>query len=156
MPVINLKPPPSGALDPAFLKLLTDSYARTVGEPLIGADQGPGWLYNDAPFAVLAHSAAADPVFVYANRMAQRCFEYGWDEFITIPSRLSAEAPDREERQSLLDAVARNGFIDNYRGLRIAKSGRRFWIEGGIVWELTDDNGQRRGQAALFTSWTDV
>lgn len=84
------------------------------------------------------------------------CFEYGWDEFITIPSRLSAEAPNRDERQRLLDAVASHGFIDNYRGMRVAKSGRRFWIEGGIVWELTDERGQRRGQAALFTSWTDA
>ena len=105
---------------------------------------------------VLAHSTAADPIFVYANRTAQSCFEYGWDEFTTIPSRLSAEAPNRDERQRLLDAVAHNGFIDNYRGLRIAKSGRRFWIEDGIVWELRDENGKRCGQAALFTSWTDV
>jgi hypothetical protein len=95
-------------------------------------------------------------MFVYANRTAQRRFEYSWEELITIPSRLSAEAPNRDERQRLLDAVARNGFIDNYRGLRIAKSGRRFWIEGGIVWELSDENGERRGQAALFASWTDV
>jgi hypothetical protein len=156
MPVTNVTPPPSAALDAAFFRLLSHSYARTVGKPLIGAGQDAAWLYNDAPFAVLAHSTAADPIFVYANRTAQRCFEYGWDEFITIPSRLSAEAPNREERQRLLDAVARNGFIDHYRGMRIAKSGRRFWIEGGIVWELTDEHGQRRGQAALFTSWTDV
>jgi hypothetical protein len=118
--------------------------------------QDAAWLYSDAPFAVLAHNTDADPVFTYANRAAQSCFEYKWDEFVTIPSRLSAEAPNRDERQRLLDAVARNGFIDNYRGLRIAKSGRRFWIEGGIVWELRDENGQRRGQAALFMSWTDV
>ncbi len=148
-------PPPFAALDPAFFRLLTDSFAKTVGRPLIGDGQDAAWLYDQAPFAVLSHSAAVDPIFVYVNRTAQRCFEYGWDEFITIPSRLSAEAPNREERQRLLDAVARNGFIDNYRGMRIAKSGRQFWIEGGIVWELTDDQGQRRGQAALFTSWTD-
>ena len=54
------------------------------------------------------------------------------------PSRLSAEAPDRAERQALLDAVARNGFMTGYRGLRIASTGRRFWIEDGIVWELLD------------------
>ncbi|WNV10316.1 MEKHLA domain-containing protein [Tardiphaga sp. 709] len=148
--------PPAFALDTSFFKLLSGSYLRTVGKPLLAPVQDAAWLYSDAPFAVLAHSTAADPVFVYANKTAQRCFEYGWDEFITIPSRLSAEGPNRDERQRLLDAVAHNGFIDNYRGLRIAKSGRRFWIEGGIVWELRDENGERRGQAALFTSWTDV
>jgi MEKHLA domain len=148
--------PPAFALDAPFFKLLSRSYLRTVGKPLLAPGQDAAWLYNDAPFAVLAHNTDADPVFTYANRTAQLCFEYGFDEFVTIPSRLSAEAPNRDERQRLLDAVARNGFIDNYRGLRIAKSGRRFWIEGGTVWELMDEAGQRRGQAALFTSWTDV
>lgn len=152
----DISPTPCAALDPSFFQLLTNSFARTVGKPLVTSNQDVAWLYNDAPFAVLAHNAATDPMFVYANRTAQRCFEYSWEELITIPSRLSAEAPNRDERQRLLDAVARNGFIDNYRGLRIAKSGRRFWIEGGIVWELSDENGERRGQAALFASWTDV
>jgi PAS domain-containing protein len=147
---------PHAALDPAFFQLLTTSFARTVGRPLVAPGQDATWLYAEAPFAILSHSVAADPIFVYANRTAQRCFEYDFDEITALPSRLSAEAPNREERQRLLDAVARDGFIDNYRGLRIAKSGRRFWIEGGIVWELTDEHGQRRGQAALFTSWTDV
>lgn len=147
---------PPAALDENFFNLLVSSYQRTVGKPLVTGNQDAAWLYGEAPFALLSHNTAADPVFVYANRTAQRCFEYGWDDFIVTPSRLSAEAPNRDERQRLLDAVARDGFIDNYRGRRIAKSGRRFWIEGGVVWELTDENGQRRGQAALFASWTDV
>ena len=142
--------------DADFFALLASSYARSVGKPLVAEGQDATWLYNNAPFAVLAHSTDADPVFVYANRTAQTCFEYGWDEFVTIPSRLSAEAPNREERQRLLDAVTRDGFISDYRGMRIAKSGRRFWIEGGTVWHLIDEAGTPRGQAALFTSWTDV
>ena len=54
---------------------------------------------------------------------------------IGLPSRLSAEAPEHAERQRLLDAVARDGFTGGYRGLRIAKGGRRFWIEprGGLA-----------------------
>jgi PAS domain-containing protein len=146
----------TSAADPAFFALLASSYARAVGRPLVADGQDAAWLYNDAPFAVLAHDTAPDPVFVYANRTAQACFEYGRDEFITLPSRLSAEAPNREARQLLLDAVARDGFISDYRGMRIAKSGRRFWIEGGTVWQMIDKAGVRRGQAALFTSWTDV
>ena len=142
--------------EPDFFALLASSYARVVGRPLVAAGQDAAWLHNDAPFAVLAHNTAPDPVFVYANRTAQGCFEYGWDEFITLPSRLSAEAPNREERQLLLDAVTRDGFISDYRGKRIAGSGRRFWIEGGTVWQLIDEAGTPRGQAALFTSWTDA
>ncbi len=75
---------------------------------------------------------------------------------MTLPSRLSAEASDRAERQKLLDEVTRNGFLSGYRGLRVAKSGRRFIIEDGVVWELIDRAGLRHGQAATFLSWRDV
>lgn len=152
----NLSSLPATARDPAFFKLLTGSYAHAVGVPLAPAGEDAAWLYNDAPFVVLAHSTADDPVFVYANRAAQRCFEYDWDEFTALPSRLSAEAPNREERQRLLDTVARQGFVDDFSGERIAKSGRRFWIESGVVWDLIDEQGERRGQAAMFRSWRDV
>ena len=92
--------------DPAFFALLTGSYARLVGTPLVPQGKDASWLYNQAPFAVVAHDTAADPKFIYANMCAQVCFEYSWEEFIGLPSRLSAEAPERAERQALLDAVA--------------------------------------------------
>jgi hypothetical protein len=144
------------ATDPAFFALLTGSFAQLLGRPLVAPGQDAAWLYRDAPFAVVAHNTDPDPRFVYANATAQRCFEYPWAEFTTLPSRLSAEAPERGERQRLLDAVARDGFIADYRGLRIAKSGRRFWIEDGIVWQLVDAAGIRRGQAATFPTWRDA
>jgi PAS domain-containing protein len=139
--------------DPDFFLLLTGSYARLVGQRLVTADQGAAWLYDDAPFAVVAHNTEADPRFIYANRTAQACFEYSWDEFTALRSRFSAEMPDRAERQRLLESVTRNGFVAGYRGPRIAKSGRRFWIEGGVVWQLTGEDGVWRGQAAMFPSW---
>lgn len=144
------------SVDPGFFDLLAGSHARLVGAPLIAAGQGPDWLYNEAPFGVLAHNSDADPRFIYANRTAQACFEYPWDEFTALPSRLSAEAPNRAERQRLLEAVARHGFIAGYSGIRIAKSGRRFRIENVVVWQLIDDDGNRHGQAATFSSWRDV
>jgi hypothetical protein len=78
------------------------------------------WLYEAAPFGVLAHNNAPDPLFVYGNKAAQRLFEYEWDELTTLPSRLSAEAPDREERQHLLEQVESRGFITGYRGFALA------------------------------------
>src|SRR5580698_2801386 len=137
-----------------FSAILVASYERFVGRPLLPpgipeSDVGR-WLYEDAPFCVLAHDTDPDPCFVYANKAAQRCFEYNWEEFTALPSRLSAEAPNRAERQRLLDAVSRDGFASGYRGLRIAKSGRRFWIEDGIVWQLIDANGRLHGQGAMF------
>jgi len=105
---------------------------------------------------VVAHNTDSDPKFIYANRCAQTCFEYSWDEFIGLPSRLSAEAPERAERQALLDAVAKNSFMSGYRGIRVAKSGRRFLIEDGVIWKLIDEKGIRRGAAATFPSWRDI
>jgi len=143
------------AHDPQFFDLLTRSYARLVGSPLVPEGTGPAWLYEDAPFAVVAHNTDADPRFIYANKAAQACFEYPWDEFIQLPSRLSAEEPNRLERQRLLDAVTRKGFVTGYNGLRISRSGRRFWIQNGVVWQLMNDIGITFGQAALFDSWRD-
>lgn len=40
--------------------------------------------------------------------------------------------------------------------VRIAKSGRRFWILDGTVWQLHDEHGVYRGQAAMFTKWQDL
>jgi hypothetical protein len=142
-------------LDPQFFDLLTGSYRRLLAADLVAPGQDPRWLYEEAPFAVLAHNTDDDPRFVYGNRTAQSCFELGWDEIVGMPSRLSAEAPEREERQRLLDAVARDGFVTGYRGIRIAKSGRRFFIEDGVIWQLIDGEGVFRGQAATFSRWTD-
>ena len=142
--------------DPGFFALLTESYARLVGAPLVPPGKDADWLYREAPFVVVAHGTNQDPKFIYANKAAQKCFEYSWEEFMSLPSRLSAEAPDRAERQALLQEVARNGFLSSYQGLRVAKSGRRFIIEDGVVWELLDRDGMRHGQAATFLSWRDV
>ena len=143
-----------------FAELLSTTHQRLVGRPLVDerATEQPIalWLYHDAPFCLLAHDGGADPHFIYANAAAQACFGYSWDDFTRLPSRLSAEAPDRNERQRLLDAVARSGFIDDYRGIRVSKSGRRFWIEKAVVWELIDQVGTRHGQAAMFRSWRDL
>ena len=142
--------------DPDFFRLLTGSYERLVGSALPSSRLGSVWLYEHAPFAVLAHDTHADPRFIYANRTAQRCFEYGWDEIISLPSRLSAEAPNRAERQRLLDAVSLNRYVNGYRGVRIARSSRRFRIEDGVIWQLIDTEGVHHGQAALFAAWRDV
>ncbi len=146
-----------GPGDLALSRLILDSHWRLTGFSLVpaGVDEAR-WLYEAAPFCVLAHDTASDPHFVYANRAAQRCFEYGWAEFLTLPSRLSAAAPDRAERQRLFDLVARQGYASGYRGLRVARSGRQFWIEDGTVWQLADADGAVHGEAAAFPRWRDV
>ncbi len=142
--------------DPAFFALLTGSYARLVGAPLVPEGADANWLYREAPFVVLAHGTDPDPDFIYANEAAQACFEYSWEEFLGLPSRLSAEPADQAKRQMLLGQVAQNGFFAGYSGIRVAKSGRRFRIEDGIIWELIDRDDVRHGQAATFRAWRNV
>jgi hypothetical protein len=148
------------AVDPTFYDLLAGSYSRLLGGALIPPEHDNSlaahWLYEEAPFCVLAHNTDPDPVFIYGNKAAQACFEYTWVELTSLRSRLSAEEPDREERQRLLERVERSGFATGYRGLRIAKSGRRFWIEDVTVWQLVDGNGILHGQGAIYRHWRDA
>jgi hypothetical protein len=44
--------------------------------------------------------------------------------------------------------------VDNYSGIRISASGRRFRIENATVWNLADAGGRIHGQAATFHHWT--
>lgn len=81
--------------------------------------------------------------------MALQLFEMSFDEFTLLPSRLSAEPPGQEARVKLLDKVTRQGYVDGYSGIRIAKSGKRFMITDTTVWNLADE-GVLYGQAATF------
>lgn len=140
-----------------FSNRIMESYQHFTRSSLLPDGLAPAgrarWMYEQAPFCVLAHSTAADPHFTYANKAAQACFEYSWAEFMALPSRLSAAAPDREMRQRLFDLIAREGFATGYRGLRITRSGRQFWIEDGVVWRTIDSTGAVQGEAATFPRW---
>ena len=144
----------SPVYDPRFVEALLASHATLLRESLVPAHvraaEACAWLYEHAPFAVLAHDTQADPHFVYANLHAQRCFERPWHEFVGMPSRLSAEAPDRAERAAALAQVAECGFTRDYHGVRVARSGRRFRIEDCALWNVRDASGARIGQAATF------
>jgi PAS domain-containing protein len=157
-PICSLDPM-RHAEDPAFFDLLVGSYRRLLGQdpPFLTPSQTDArWLYREASACVLAHNTDPDPHFIYANKAAQRLFEYDWDEFVSLPSRLSAEAPNREERQCLLERVDRDGFATGYSGVRIAKSGRRFRMEDGVLWQLRAQDGSLGGVAATFARWRDV
>jgi hypothetical protein len=106
-----------------------------------------------APFVLVAHGTEADPVLNYGNARAMELWETTWEELTRMPSRLTAEAPNREERARLLAQVTQHGFIDDYSGIRISTRGRRFRIAEATVWNLRDAAGQPCGQAAMFAHW---
>ena len=90
----------------------------------------------------------------YGNAAALALWEMDWDTFTRTPSRLTAEPMHRDERARLLARTRDQGFVDDYSGIRISRSGRRFRIERAIVWNLVDAAGAPCGQAATFDQWT--
>ncbi|MFF7758382.1 MEKHLA domain-containing protein [Streptomyces griseorubiginosus] len=145
--------------DEAFAQLLLSSHQRLTGTPLCPSEPDADpvhLLYDNTAFGLLAHDTSPDPVFVYANRTAQRCFGYSWAEFVRLPSRLSAGAEGQADRREFVRSVTEHGYASGYRGLRTAKSGRRFWIEDVTMWNLVDTAGTHHGQAAVFRAWSDA
>jgi hypothetical protein len=137
-------------------QLLTSSYRHWAGRDLVdsglSATEQARALY-EAPFVVASHGTGGDPVFNYANRVALALFETGWPDFAGAPSRLSAEPMERAQRAQFLGSVSRRGFIDDYSGIRISTTGRRFRIRGATVWNLVDAHGAPAGQAVMFRDW---
>ena len=106
-----------------------------------------------APFAVVSHDTASDPVFNYANLKGLELFELSWEDFTHLSSRLSAEPVNQAERDRLLAEVTEKGYIDHYEGVRISSAGKRFLIKNAVVWNLMDKNHCYKGQAARFDQW---
>ena len=139
------------------VQLLLDSFARLLGRDMIPRDASAteqAQRLFESPFVVVSHGTEADPVLNYANATALRLWEMDWDTFVQTPSRLTAEPVHRDERARLLERTRRDGYVDDYSGIRISQSGRRFRIEQAIVWNLIDSAGHLHGQAATFDTWT--
>jgi hypothetical protein len=110
------------------------------------------WL-DAAPFALVSHGTESDPVFNYANRAALALFSTTWAAFTQMPSRLSAGTMEQVERARLLEQVSRDGYIDDYVGVRIGANGSRFMIRAATVWNLLDEADRPYGQAAMIQHW---
>ena len=140
----------------AHTQLMARSLRHWTGRDLLPGLFNPLGLARyvfEAPFVLVSHGTETDPVLNYGNQAALALWEMSWDEFTRTPSRLTAEAPNREERARLLDAVTSRGFIDDYSGVRISKNGRRFRISNATVWNLISEDGKSCGQAAMFSHW---
>lgn len=158
-PFDRAEPDGANAFQAGHAALILASHQRLTGRDLLPGggtpDERAHRLYH-APFALLAHDRTEDPLFFYANLCAQRLFELPWQAIVRLPSRLSAEPLARAERERLLQRVAARGYIDDYSGVRVAASGRRFRIVGATVWNLVDAAGDVVGQAAAFAHWRSI
>ena len=144
-------------VDLVWLRWLLDSHALWLKRELVdrsGAIEAQSERLFHAPFVVVSHADSEDPVLNYGNRRALDLWEMDWAEFTATPSRLTAEPVNRGERARMLRRVAAHGFVTDYRGVRISRSGRRFLVERATVWNVVDEGGRKRGQAATFSQWT--
>jgi hypothetical protein len=133
------------------------SFKEKTGDKLLGGTvmvQEAAERLFKAPFVCASHDA--DDVFNYGNQAALSLWGLSWEAFVGMPSTKSAQDDDgiQSERRELLDKAAENGVIRDYSGIRQASDGRKFKVEGAIVWTITNKDGQKTGQAVRFDSFT--
>ncbi|HTN40543.1 MAG TPA: MEKHLA domain-containing protein, partial [Asticcacaulis sp.] len=121
----------------AYNRLMANSFQSFSGLSILGGvdtdsltDMALAEAMFMAPQAIVSHGIEADPIFRYANAQALKLWEMHWDSFTRLPSRLSAEAAGdiQSDRDALLKAALTKGWVDNYSGVRISSTGRRFDI----------------------------
>ena len=141
----------------AHVQVVLDSFARLLGRELmsrVGSVEEQAERLFHAPFVVVSHGTEADPILNYGNAAALALWQMDFATLTRTPSRLTAEPVHRDERARLLERTLRDGYVDDYAGIRISSTGKRFRIEQAIVWNLVDAAGARYGQAATFDRWT--
>jgi hypothetical protein len=141
-----------------WAQIMADSYRDLLGRNLIDIDAAatPEELSQAlfyAPFVLVSHGVQTEPIFNYGNQTALKLWSLSWEEFTQTPSAKSAEPVAREERAVMLQQAREQGYIENYTGVRISSQGKRFLIKQATLWNLTDESGQRCGQAATIPSW---
>jgi hypothetical protein len=133
---------------------LVSSFHYWTGQMLIeAAAESLTQQLFEASFVLVSHGPQADPIFNYGNQVALALWEFDWASFTQLPSRRSAEPVTQAERHQLLATAQSQGYISNYQGIRISRSGRRFQIEDALVWTVLDEQQQPCGQAATFPKW---
>ena len=138
---------------------LLDSFYRWTGKELLdreGSVSEQARRLFDASFVVVSHGLEADPILNYGNQAALDLWEMTWEQLTRTPSRQTAEPVNQEERARLLRVVEAQGCSDRYRGVRVSATGRRFLVEEAVVWNVMNEEGQRIGQAATFSRWTQL
>ena len=134
------------------IRNVLNSYTRLTGRRLIQRINPHKDLLNieTASFVLVSHNDSKSPVLNYGNQFALSLWEMSWDDFVKTPSSATAEIDLRESRSEMLKVVSNHGYFDNYEGIRISSSGKRFKIKNATIWNINDDVGYFKGQAAYF------
>ena len=139
-----------------WCQYLLDSYAYWVKQELVDRNGTPleqaERLFN-SPFVVASHGAEDDPILNYGNQIALNLWGMDWQQFTQTPSRLTAEPVNREERARMLEQAKTQGYIADYRGVRISSTGTRFLVDQAVIWNIHKPAGTAIGQSATFAAW---
>ena len=138
-------------------QLLLRSFRKWTGRELLSCRANPtddAEALFEAPFVVVSHGTQPDPILNYGNRTALDLWEMDLPTLLKTPSRMTTEPVHRDERARLLERTTRDGYVDDYSGIRVTSTGRRFRIATAIVWNLIDSDSHFAGQAATFDHWT--
>lgn len=137
-------------------QIILNSYKQLLKEELMERNED---LLTDAKnlyfanFVVLSHNKEADPIYNYGNEKALNLWEMDWETLIVTPSRYTTEPLSREEREVLLREANLKGYITNYGGIRVSRTGKRYLIKDITLWNLRNEKGEYCGQAATFSQW---
>ncbi|NET74650.1 MEKHLA domain-containing protein [Okeania hirsuta] len=132
------------------------SYKYWTGQTLLDIDGTPEAIAQalwEASFVVASGGMEENPILNYGNQQALDLWEMSWEQFTHTPSRETAQPVERKERELLLTQAQTQGYISDYRGVRISSKGKQFWISNAVIWNLLDENQQQCGQAATFKEW---
>ena len=134
------------------IKNVLNSFEKLTGKTIINRTTPEADLIEieNAEFVLVSHNGAEDPILNYGNQFALTLWEMSWNDFIKTPSRKTAEPDLRVKRGEMLSIVSKQGYFDNYEGVRISSSGKQFKIKNAVIWNVNNENGDCIGQAAYF------
>ena len=72
------------------------------------------------------------------------------DQVIGQPTTMTAPESEQKERNELLNQVNSHGFIESYKGIRVASDGALFQIEDATIWNIVDKESIKIGQAVII------
>ncbi|BAQ63383.1 MEKHLA domain-containing protein [Geminocystis sp. NIES-3709] len=147
----------------AWTQIILNSYYQLLNTELIDRTvplydqksdkltQSKNLFYLDR--VVYSHNTDLDPIYNYSNKKGLELWEMDWQQLTNTPSRMTTQPLLREEREKLLQETISKGYIQNYQGIRISRTGKKYLIKDITVWNLTDNEGKFCGQAATFSQW---
>jgi len=143
----------------SWVQIILNSYRQLLDRELFDRTgdeltQSENLFYLDR--VVYSHNNSSDPIYNYSNQKGLELWEMDWQQLTTTPSRMTTQPLLREEREQLLQETIAKGYIENYQGIRISRTGKKYQIKDITVWNLTDNKGKFCGQAATFSRWENL